>query len=293
VSSAEMAASLLTKVDQRELRILQSIELGMAKFEFVPMKIVEKFSGMSWDEVKFWIGELDRKALLWGQVGGYTGFILNYNSYDLLALNALVKGEVIDALGMPLGMGKEADVLEALTPSGEGVAVKFHRLGRVSFRDTRRKREYLAGRHHVSWLYQSRLAAEKEYLALTLAFNAGVSVPKPIYQNRHTVVMQRIEGHQLSEITILDNPNSFLDKIIEFVHKAYKAGIVHADLSEFNIIISEDDIVYIIDWPQYISSSHPNADEILERDVTNILTYFSRKFKIKKNLKDSIRLIKT
>jgi RIO kinase 2 len=293
MSSAEIAASLLTKVDQRELRILQSIELGMAKFEFVPIEIVEKFSGMSGDEVKFWVGELDRKALLWGQVGGYTGFILNYNSYDLLALNALVKGDVIDALGMPLGMGKEADVLEALTPSGEGVAVKFHRLGRVSFRDTRRKREYLAGRHHVSWLYQSRLAAEKEYLALTLAFNAGVSVPKPIYQNRHTVVMQRIEGHQLSEITRLDDPNSILDKIIEYIHKTNKAGVIHADLSEFNIIVSEDNIVYIIDWPQYISSSHPNADEILERDVKNILAYFSRKFKIKKNLEDSLQLIKT
>ena len=293
MSSAEIAASLLTKVDQRELRVLQSIELGMAKFEFVPMEIVEKFSGMSEDEVKFWIGELDRKALLWGQVGGYTGFILNYNSYDLLALNALVKSEVIDALGMPLGMGKEADVLEALTPAGEGVAVKFHRLGRVSFRDTRRKREYLAGRHHVSWLYQSRLAAEREYLALKLAFKAGVSVPKPIYQNRHTVVMQRIEGHQLSEITRLDDPNSFLEKIIEYIHRAYKAGVIHADLSEFNIIVSEESVIYIIDWPQYISSSHPNADDILERDVKNILTYFSRKFRIKKSLEEALRVVKT
>jgi RIO kinase 2 len=293
VSSAEIAASLLTKIDQRELRILQSIELGMAKFEFVPTEIVEKFSGMSGDEVKFWIGELDKKALLWVLVGGYTGFILNYNSYDLLALNALVKGEVIDALGMPLGMGKEADVLEALSPSGDGVAVKFHRLGRVSFRDTRRKREYLAGRRHISWLYQSRLAAEKEYLALTLAFNANVSVPKPIYQNRHVVVMQRIEGHQLSEINRLDDPNGFLDKIIEYIHRAYKVGLIHADLSEFNIIVSEEDVVYIIDWPQYISSSHPNADEILERDVKNILTYFGRKFRIKKSLEDTLHIIKT
>ena len=293
VSSAERAASLITKIDQRELRVLQGIELGMAQYEFVPMEIVEKFTGMSWDEVKFWTGELDKKALLWRQTEGYTGFILNYNSYDLLALNALVKGEVIDALGMPLGMGKEADVLEALTPSGDGVAVKFHRLGRVSFRDTRRKREYLAGRHHVSWLYQSRLAAQKEYVALTLTFNAGVSVPKPIYQNRHVVVMQRIEGHQLSEVASLNDPNGFLDEIIENIHKAYKASIIHADLSEFNVIISEEGVVYIIDWPQYISSSHPNADEILERDVKNILTYFSRKFRIKKSLEDALHIVKT
>ena len=189
-------------------------------------------------------------------------------------------------------MGKEADVLEALTPSNEGVAVKFHRLGRVSFRDTRRKREYLS-RRHVSWLYQSRLAAEKEYTALTLAFHAGVSVPKPIYQNRHTVVMQRIEGHQLGDVPTLDKPEGYLDEILVDVRKAYKAGVIHADLSEFNIIVSNEGVVYIIDWPQYISSNHPNAGEILERDVKNILVFFHRKFRVERSLEDALQVIKT
>jgi len=292
VSSAEKAASLLTKLDPREFRILQGIELGMAKYEFVPVETIEKYTGLGMDEVKHWLGELDHKDLVWRQFEGYFGFILNYNSYDLLALNALVRGEIIDALGMPLGMGKEADVLEALTPSNEGVAVKFHRLGRVSFRDTRRKREYLS-RRHVSWLYQSRLAAEKEYTALTLAFHAGVSVPKPIYQNRHTVVMQRIEGHQLGDVPTLDKPEGYLDEILVDVRKAYKAGVIHADLSEFNIIVSNEGVVYIIDWPQYISSNHPNAGEILERDVKNILVFFHRKFRVERSLEDALQVIKT
>jgi RIO kinase 2 len=292
VSSAEKAASLLTKVDQRELRILQGIELGMSKYEFVPVETIEKYSGLGLDEVKHWLGELDKKDLVWRQFEGYVGFILNYNSYDLLALNALVRGEIIDALGMPLGMGKEADILEALTPTGVGVAVKFHRLGRVSFRDTRRKREYLAGRRHISWLYQSRLAAEKEYTALTLVFKVGVSVPKPIYQNRHTIVMERIDGHQLSDIPSLDDPNAFFDEIIENIHKAYKAGVIHADMSEFNILISNEGGIYIIDWPQYISSSHPNAAETLERDVKNVLTYFKRKFKVEKDLAEALRQVR-
>ena len=292
MSSAEKAASLLTKLDPREFRILQGIELGMAKYEFVPVETIEKYTGLGMDEVKHWLGELDHKDLVWRQFEGYFGFILNYNSYDLLALNALVRGEIIDALGMPLGMGKEADVLEALTPSNEGVAVKFHRLGRVSFRDTRRKREYLSGRH-VSWLYQSRLAAEKEYTALTLAFHAEVSVPKPIYQNRHTVVMQRIEGHQLGDVPTLDKPEDYLDEILVDVRKAYKAGVIHADLSEFNIIVSNEGIVYIIDWPQYISSNHPNAGEILERDVKNILVFFHRKFRVERSLEDALQVIKT
>ena len=264
----------------------------MAKYEFVPVETIEKYTGLGMDEVKHWLGELDNKDLVWRQFEGYFGFILNYNSYDLLALNALVRGEIIDALGMPLGMGKEADVLEALTPSNEGVAVKFHRLGRVSFRDTRRKREYLS-RRHVSWLYQSRLAAEKEYTALTLAFHAGVSVPKPIYQNRHTVVMQRIEGHQLGDVPTLDKPEGYLDEILVDVRKAYKAGVIHADLSEFNIIVSNEGVVYIIDWPQYISSNHPNAGEILERDVKNILVFFHRKFRVERSLEDALQVIKT
>ena len=292
MSSAEKAASLLTKLDPREFRILQGIELGMAKYEFVPVETIEKYTGLGMDEVKHWLGELDHKDLVWRQFEGYFGFILNYNSYDLLALNALVRGEIIDALGMPLGMGKEADVLEALTPSNEGVAVKFHRLGRVSFRDTRRKREYLS-RRHVSWLYQSRLAAEKEYTALTLAFHAGVSVPKPIYQNRHTVVMQRIEGHQLGDVPTLDKPEGYLDEILVDVRKAYKAGVIHADLSEFNIIVSNEGVVYVIDWPQYISSNHPNAGEILERDVKNILVFFHRKFRVERSLEDALQVIKT
>lgn len=292
MSSAERAASLITKLDPREMRILQGIELGMSKYEFVPLENITKYTGLSEDEVVFWLKELDKKALLWMQSGGYNGFILNYNSYDLLALNALVKGGVIDALGMPLGMGKEADVLEALTPSGEGVAVKLHRLGRVSFRDTRRKREYLGGRHGVSWLYQSRLAAEKEFQALTLTHNAGVSVPKPIYQNRHAIVMQRIEGHQLSEVVKAEDPVELLDDIIENVHKAYKAGVIHADLSEFNILVTEQSGVWIIDWPQYIPPSHPNAGEVLERDVKNVLSYFRRKFGVEKTLEDALRAIK-
>ena len=293
MSSAERAATFLTKIDPRELRIMQGIELGMAKYEFVPLETITKYTGLGDDEVTFWLKELDKKALLWRQSESYNGFILNYNSYDLLALNALVKAEIIDAIGMPLGMGKEADVLEALTPAGEGVAVKFHRLGRVSFRDTRRKREYLSSRHGVSWLYQSRLAAEKEYYALSLTFNANVSVPKPIFHNRHAIVMQRIEGNQLSEINKLDDPETLLDGIIENVHKAYKVGVIHADLSEFNIIISEEGAIFIIDWPQYIPPNHPNAVEILERDVKNVLTYFRRKFGVERELEEVLSLIKT
>jgi RIO kinase 2 len=293
VSSAERAAELLSQMDPRELRILQSIEMGMSQFEFVPFDRIVKFAGLKDSEVEFWIDDLDTKDLLWRQIEDYKGYILNYNSYDLLALNALVKGNIIDALGMSLGVGKEADVFDALRPDGGRVAVKFHRLGRVSFRDTRRKREFLANRRHVSWLYQSRLAAEREYLALQKAFRAGVKVPEPISQNRHLVVMERIEGRQLGQVINLEDPQVFLDEILENVKKSYKAGLIHSDLSEFNVLLNDEGKLYIIDWPQYVDKNSSNAEEYLRRDIANVLMFFKRRHKINLDLEDVLVAVKS
>jgi len=293
VSSAERAASLITKIDPREFRVLQAIELGMSKYEFVPLNFITRFTGFPIQEVEHWIDELDLNDLLWRQSEGYLGYILNYNSYDLLALNALVRSEVVEALGMSLGMGKEADIFEALTPSNIKVAIKFHRLGRISFRDTRRKREYIANRHHISWLYQSRLAAEKEYNALSIVKKAGVCVPEPIAQNRHTIVMEKIEGNQIGEIASLEDPKSFLNEILINVKKSFNAGIIHADLSEFNIMVTNDGRIYIIDWPQYIKKDHKNSEEYLERDLQNILNFFNRKFNIDMKINEALQIIRS
>lgn len=277
MSSAEKAAVALTKVESYDLRILQAIELGMIQHKVVPVKEVVRYSGLNEREVEYRMKGLDELELLYRQWDPYLGYIMNYNGYDLLALNALVKAESLEALGPSIGIGKESDVFEAVTPEDVKVAVKFHRLGRTSFRDTRRKREYVADRRHISWLYQSRLAAEAEYRALKSMHEAGVSVPEPIDQNRHVIVMQFIQGTQLSDIISLDEPRLFLDDILEDVRLAYRAGVIHTDLSEYNILVDGDGEVWIIDWPQYTSTDHPNAMELLERDVGNVVYYFQRK----------------
>jgi RIO kinase 2 len=60
-----------------------------------------------------------------------------------------------------------------------------------------------------------------------------------------------------------------------------KAHVIHADLSEYNIILKPDGHVLIIDWPQYVITDHANAEELLERDLKNVLTFFSRRFNVK------------
>jgi RIO kinase 2 len=279
---------MLKELVSEDYRILQAIELGMMSFKYVAIDEIVKYSGLSRGEVEFRLSELDRRELLYGQPKPYEGYIINYMAYDCLALNALVKGRMLDALGKSLGVGKEADVFEALTPGGERVAVKFHRLGRTSFRETRRKRGYLADRRHVSWLYQSRLAAEREFEALKVTHAAGVSVPRPIHQNRHAVVMGYIAGYNLADVDTLDDPESFLDDILLNVRRALSAGIIHTDLSEFNIVVQPDGQVLLIDWLQFVYRNHPNAEALLKRDVSNVLRYFERKFGVKRDLEDAL-----
>lgn len=289
---AERAASILPELEPEDFRVLQAIELGMASFEYVPLEHIVKYASLNPREVAFRIGELNRRELLYGQPDPYEGYILNYAGYDCLALNALVKADVLEALGKSLGVGKEADVYEALTPDGSRVAVKFHRLGRTSFRETRRKRGYAADRRRVSWLYQSRLAAEREFEALRLVHPAGVSVPEPLHRNRHVLVMSYIDGYNLADVDSLDDPEGFLDDILRNVRRALSVNVIHTDLSEFNIVVQQDGEVLLIDWPQFVHKDHPNAEMILTRDVHNVLRYFKRKFGEERSLDEALALVR-
>lgn len=294
MSSADIAVRVFRLLEPEDIKVLIAIELDMSRHRYVPEGDIPKLSGLPSRKVEYLLSRLDSFNLIHRQIGPYIGYALNTAGYDSLAINALVKAGVLEAFGKPLGVGKEADVYDALTPSGERVAVKFHRLGRTSFRKTRRLRGYVADRRHISWLYQSRLAAEKEFEALKLVHPCGVAVPKPINQNRHVVVMGMIDGDELSRFIEIPKPHKVLDEILYNVREAYlKAGVVHGDLSEFNVILKPDWHILIIDWPQFVRRDHPNAEHLLQRDVRNILQFFKRKFKIKKDLHETLNYIKT
>jgi RIO kinase 2 len=280
VSSAEVAVKVFRQLESEDFRILNIIESAMSKREFVPIEQIQKYAKLPMDRIDFTLGNLNKLGLIYRTKGAYVGYTLNYAGYDCLAINTLVKAGVIDSFGQTLGVGKEADVYDALSSDGKRVAVKFHRLGRISFRQTRRKRGYI--REHSSWLFQSHVSAEKEFQAMQLVYKNGVSVPEPISQNRHVIAMGMIEGAELSKYKEIAKPEKILKEILRNVRKAYlKAHIIHADLSEYNIILKPDGHILIIDWPQYVTADHANAEELLERDLKNVLTFFNRKFNVK------------
>jgi RIO kinase 2 len=104
-------------------------------------------------------------------------------------------------------------------------------------------------------------------------------VPEPISQNRHVLAMGMIEGAQLSKYRDIGKPEKVLKEILRNLRKSYlKAHLIHADISEYNIILKPDGHILIIDWPQAVKTDHANAGELLERDIKNVLVFFRRKF---------------
>ena len=205
----------------------------------------------------------------------------------------MARRNVLEAFGMPIGVGKESDIYECLTPKGERVAVKFHRLGSISFRNIMKLRGYVKDVKYSSWLLIAKIAAEREFRALKLTYNLGVSVPRPIDRNRHVIVMSVIEGTELENLIELKDPSEVFREIVDNIRKTYmEAKIVHCDLSGFNILIKPDNHILIIDWPQYVSVKHPNAEDLLKRDVKNVIVLFKRKFDFEVGLEEVVKYVK-
>ena len=294
MSAVDIAVEVYRKLEPEDLQILQAIELQTKRYEHVPEDTIHKPAHLPSQEVAYRLPNLRKKSLIRRWRGAYTGYSLTTAGYDTLAINALVKANVLEAFGKPLGVGKEADVYDALTPAAQQVAVKFHRLGRTSFKQTKRKRGYVTKYTYTpDWHHQSRIATKKEYKALEILYPKGVAVPKPIKQNRHVLVMSMIEGAELYHYQELPNPQAVLNEILVNIRKAYRdAHIIHVDLSPYNIILQPNQHILIIDWPQYVTIKHPNAQQLLERDLQNVLRYFQRKHKLKTKLKEALTYIK-
>jgi RIO kinase 2 len=281
-----VSAENIRTLHKYEKSILAVLERQMTRYAWVPLEQLITSTGLSESEVNYRLARL----IGWGMVRfnpvPYDGYSLVFGGYDTLALGTLTKKGTISALGSQIGEGKESVVYEAL---GLGpVAIKFHRVGGRSFSSARLNREYMSDDAHCSWLIASRRSAEREYAALT-RLHPTISVPLPIDQNRHTVVMALINGTNLNRCQ-LEAPGEILDEILVNIGKAYHAGIIHSDLSEYNVMM-EDGRCVIIDWPQWVETSHPNAVSIITRDIKNILTFFKRKYRVRYDPGDAFRCV--
>lgn len=119
--------------------------------------------------------------------------------------------------------------------------------------------------------------------ALVCLDNAGVRVPKPHSFSEGVLLMElvvdaegevapRLNDLRLSEELALKYHHSLIDEVVRMLC----AGLIHGDLSEFNILVAADGPV-IIDLPQVIdAAANNNAKRLFIRDVANLAAYFGQ-----------------
>jgi serine/threonine protein kinase len=268
-------ASDIAELEDEDFYLLSGLEQGMRFSEWVARGKVPEFSRLTSEEVDYRIDRCETRGLLERKTIQYVGYQLTFEGYDALALHTFAERDTLEGVGAPLGVGKESDVYEVR--SYRPLALKFHREGYTEFREVNREREYTADHDHVSWLYTARKAAEREYETLESLYPT-VSVPRPIDHNRHAIVMDRIDAVELAR-SKLDPAQArpVLDLVLEEMTTTYREGYVHADMSEYNVFVDTDGVT-VFDWPQAVPTDHENADELLVRDIENIVGYFQRKY---------------
>ncbi|MFX1564077.1 MAG: RIO1 family regulatory kinase/ATPase [Promethearchaeota archaeon] len=281
-------ADILRELDFDEVKILRALEELANRYEYAPVDEISNKSTLEVDDVIFRLGRLNKVRLVQRSAKPYLGYRLTRSGYDASALHELASRDIIVSIGQPYGVGKESRVYRALDAEGHEVAVKLLRWGHPSFRQVRRLRS-VDDISFRSWMEYCRQAAAREYKALRMLKDVNGRVPKPIALNRHVIVMSCMEGNLLLHINKLTNPTQVLDRIIQQICLAFKvAHIVHGDLSEYNIFVSEDEQVTLFDWPQWQPIDHPNIQWLLKRDVSNVLKFFKRRFRIFTDLKQTL-----
>ena len=279
------AAKHLLNIEKEELRILMAIEIGMKRSEYVTVSNIKFYSRYPLEETRYRLKKVHKAGMVMRNASSYEmGYTLNSVGYDVLALHTLVERGKISQLGPLIGKGKESDVYSCMDDNRNIYALKIYRMGRTSFKSIKKTRNIIKNRKHFSWLYINRLAARREFEALKKIYELKLNTPKPITFNRHVVLMSYLRGKELAYCTSIPNPRKIFKSIIKQIRIIFeKAGIIHGDLGEFNIVIDENENILIIDWIQWVSINHPNAKKILERDITNLCDYFRKKYKISIN----------
>lgn len=209
-----------------------------------------------------------------------------FDTFTKRVLFSLAQQGVFNELSSPVALGKEANVFSA-TPgresdSSDRVIVKIYRLENCNFK---KMHEYL--RQDPRYMHTKQQKREivfawcqREYRNLLLAREA-IRVPLPIAFNKNVLVTSLIGDAKSGTTAPMlkdappQDPVRFCREILDNVASLWRAGLVHGDLSAFNIL-NYDEIPIFIDFSQATKTKAPNAREMLHRDLRNIALFFKK-----------------
>lgn len=260
-----------------DFRILLSLELNMKFRKWVPVSEIKKYTNLSNEKIVYRLGILLKYNIIGKVTIPYEGYTLYQLGYTILSLRTYIKRETFQKIGYCININNifilyEAKKNDLLFKYNEKIfIIKIYR-------------------NHISDISILKKIARNEYEIMNKLYSI-ISIPKPIDYNRNTIVFEKINGIPLFKIKLI-NPKSYFNKIILEIKKIYNLGIVHCNISEYNILISGENII-IINWDHYITISDNNYLDFLRRDLINIIKYFNKKYGTNEELKDILKYILT
>ncbi|MBI5884662.1 serine protein kinase RIO [archaeon] len=212
-----------------------------------------------------------------------------FDEQTLKVIDCLSRKGLIDALEFVISPGKEAEVYRAVDIAGNYRAVKIYKIETSGFR---KMQDYLKGDYRFKKIGRGQHEiifnwTKKEFRNLLKMSEAKARVPMPIGFKNNVLVMEFIgvdgkAGRQLKDLELdRESLEKALKQVIEsYARMFFKAGLIHADLSEYNILVRQEKgkiEAVIIDCGQAVPKSHPKSREFFERDLKNLSNYFSKK----------------
>ncbi|KAK3272564.1 hypothetical protein CYMTET_19147 [Cymbomonas tetramitiformis] len=189
-----------------------------------------------------------------------------------------------------ISTGKEANVYHAITAAGDSLAIKVFKTSILVFKDRDR---YVSGDFRFRNGYGKgnprkmvKTWAEKEMRNLIRMRNCGMNVPRVEMLRMHVLVMEfigkdgwpapRLKDAQLTEARL----RGAYREVVEAMWVMYqKCKLVHADLSEYNMLYCDGHVV-IIDVSQAVDLDHPRALVFLREDCAHVNAFFAQKNKV-------------
>ncbi|MCW4014830.1 MAG: serine protein kinase RIO [Candidatus Bathyarchaeota archaeon] len=207
-----------------------------------------------------------------------------FDKSTLMTIYDFMNKGIIDEIHGVVNAGKEARVYWGKDTEGNELAIKIYLTSSAEFK--KGMLPYIEGDPRFSHVRRDTRSliytwAQKEYKNLQRAKDAKVNVPEPLAIQKNVLIMNFIgkngERAPLLKETVLENPEQVFKLILTYLKRLYtKAGLVHADLSEYNIMMWKKKPV-IFDVAQSVLIKHPMAERFLRRDIENLHRYFNRK----------------
>jgi RIO kinase 1 len=206
-----------------------------------------------------------------------------FDRSTLMVIYDFLKKGTINEIHGVVRAGKESRVYWGKDVQGNELAIKIYLTVSSEFR--KGLLQYIEGDERFKGVRHDTRSlifawAHKEFKNLEQATAARVRVPRPIAVKNNVLIMEFIGKDGVCAPSMKEqppkNPNKTYESVLTYLRRLYReAELVHGDLSEYNIMIWKGRPI-LFDMSQAVLVSHPMADFLLHRDLTNLNRFFVR-----------------